>query len=171
MTPGSINRFPQPLHHSVNGRPRRGPLWQARLLLVAIALGLPMLQVAPALAGDQVLEIPRAGANATAHPNELYDSPAPPPSNNDADAYANASAPQPSPAPGALAANSYPPDPNVGSIDDYQNQPGESRQGPSVAFGGGGSHQEPSSMAGSLILGGILVGMVALEIAAAHHHR
>lgn len=169
MIPRCINRFAQPLHHSVDGPVRRRPLWRVRLLLVAIALGLPMLQVAPALAGDQVLEIPQVSV-APAHPNELYDSSASASPDNDAGAYANASAPQPSPAPGALAANSYPPDPNVGSIDDYQNQPGENRSGPSVAFGGGNS-AEPSSLAGNLILGGILIGMAALEIAAAHHHH
>ncbi|MGD0288864.1 MAG: hypothetical protein ABSC63_04285 [Candidatus Binataceae bacterium] len=81
----------------------------------------------------------------------------------------------PAPPPTALAANSepYPPDPNLGSIDDYQNQPGENGQRPSIALGGGGSRPEPAtSMTANLILGGILVGMIALEVASAHHrHR
>jgi hypothetical protein len=58
-------------------------------------------------------------------------------------------------------------------MSDYQNQPGENGQPPSIAMGGGGSgRSEPQgSMTANLIIGGILVGMMAIEIASAHHHH
>ena len=38
-------------------------------------------------------------------------------------------------------------------------------------IGGGGGYRTRGSMAADLIIGGILVGMMALEIASAHHHH
>jgi hypothetical protein len=164
----------------MGGQGHRVTAW---LLAAVLALGLPLTQTVPAIAGEQVLEIPQLIAPPTAPPShrrvpDLYDTTPTPPS--DVDAYASggtstdAIAPNPQP-PAKIAANSesYPPDPNVGSIDDYQNQPGENGRRPSIALGGGRSRSEPpASMTANLILGGILVGIVALEIASAHHrHR
>jgi hypothetical protein len=88
----------------------------------------------------------------------------------DANAYSTAGSADPAPPP-AVAENSGPPDPDVGSINDYNNQPGENGQRPSFALGGGGPRYEPQrSMTSSLILGGLLVGMVAYSIASHHHH-
>ena len=197
-----FNPFREVLHDSVSatakvstrGRARstrRRARIAVRMLAATIALALPLMQTA-ALANEQVLEIPQVVTTPTAHrayhrhvlrhhvPDLDETTPAAAPDLNadataaDASAYANAGAPQPAPQPTAVAANtdSYPPDPNVGSIDDYQNQPGENGQPPSFSFGRGAPRSEPpASMATSLIVGGILVGMMALEIASAHHHH
>jgi hypothetical protein len=173
-----LNPFAQTLHDSVDhiSTPLRGPK-PTRLLIAILALGLPLMQTVPALAGEQVLEIPQSVAIPAAprHVPDLYDTI--PPTSSDADAYAAAGTPAdaPAPPPASVAANSpsYAPDPNLGSIDDYQNQPGENGRPPSFALGGGGTRPEPpASMTTNLILGGILVGMVALEIASRHQrHR
>jgi len=76
--------------------------------------------------------------------------------------------------PDRVASNekSYAPDPNVGSISDYQNQQGENAQPAGITFSGGARRNEPqSSMTTNLIVGGLIVGLVALEIASHHHHR
>lgn len=188
MKSRTLNPFPHTPHDSVNRvsrRPRRF-YRPARVLAAMLAFGLPLLQIVPAIAGEQVLEVPQVIAKPDSPPSrpssyrnvpDLYDT-APAYDANGAtgspgDAAAGTS--DPAPPPTALAANSepYPPEPNLGSIDDYQNQPGENGQRPSIALGGGGSRPEPAtSMTANLILGGILVGMIALEVASAHHrHR
>lgn len=186
------NRFRSALHDSVNAadnvltRPRRNRI-RVRILATIVALALPMTQTASAVADEQVLEIPQAVATPAAHNShhhpDLYDTspataPAPDANVNaapgDATAYTNAGAREPAAQPTAIASNteSYPPDPNVGSINDYQNQPGENGQPPSFSFGGRAPRSEPpASMTTNLIVGGILVGMMALEIASAHHHH
>ncbi len=177
-----LNPFRSVLHDSVSTTGkiltcrRRTPI-RVRAIAAIVALALPLMQTATAVAAEQVLELPQAIATPTAlrahhHVPDLYDTtpaitPAP-----DANADANAGAPDPAPRPTAVAANtaSYPPDPNVGSISDYQNQPGENGQSPSFSFGAGGRRSEPhTSMTTHLVVGGILLGMMALEIAA--HHR
>lgn len=193
----TLNPFPHALHDTVDHLPTlpRRRRVTARVLAAVLAFGLPLIQTIPAIAGEQVLEIPSVANPTAARPHnpvpDLYDTTPPPSSDadayatsaspSDADSYANSGSPAattpPSPQPPAkvAAANSeaYAPDPNVGSIGDYQNQPGENGQQPSFALGRGGSRPEPaSSMTANLILGGILVGMVALEVASAHHrHR
>ena len=188
------NPFRSALHDNVNAagnvltRPRRNRIC-VRILAAIVALALPPTQTATAVADEQVLEIPQAVATPTAHRSHHHHMPdlhdttpatAPAPDANvnampgDPTAYANAGAPEPATQPTAIASNteSYPPDPNVGSINDYQNQPGENGQPPSFSFGGRAPHSEPpASMTTSLIVGGILVGMMALEIASAHHHH
>ena len=191
----TFNPFGHPLHVCVDRLPRfwRRPPTRlrsggiGRMLAAIAALGLPLMQTVPAFAGEQVLEIPQvvATAPATAQPHprvpDLYDTTVP---ISNADAYASAGretspvpaamAPDPAPPPAKVADNSesYPPDPNVGSINDYQNQPGENGSRPSYAFAGGARRSEPQgSMSTNLIIGGILVGMIAIEIASAHHHR
>jgi hypothetical protein len=175
----SSNPFPRTSPDSVysvrvdgiSARARRARM-PARVLASVLAIGL--LQAAPALAGDQVLEIPQliaTPATVRSHRRipDLYDTV---PASN-ADAAAGTSAPAPPPAKVAANRESYPPDPNLGSIDEYQNQPGENGQRPSFAFGGGGRRSEPpgSITSADLIIGGIILGMVALEVASAHHHR
>jgi hypothetical protein len=105
------------------------------------------------------------------------------PDSSGPDAYAAASASSPGAnsnpngvAPATVAANAepYTPDPNLGSIDDYQNQPGQNgqQQPAGIYFGGNGRPNEPPrSMTSNLIVGGLLVGLVAMELAAHHHHR
>ena len=204
----AINPFPHNPHDSVGISSHVGRFRiSTRMLIAVLAIGMPLLQIAPAVAGE-VLEIPQAvatpgavtphrhhhhvsstryaapatsaasGPDTYATPGDAYatsgtvnpaSSAAPV---SDADAYANAGNAEPAPPPAAVAENSYPPDPNVGSINDYQNQPGENGQPPSFAMGGGGRRAEPQgSMTTNLILGGLFVGMVAYEIAASHHHR
>lgn len=166
--------FPRALNDSVDSisaSARRTRL-PTRVLAAALVIGLPLLQAGSASAGDQVLEIPQVVATPAArHSNrsvpDLYDTA---PAGADATAGTSHSAPPPA----TLAANSesYPPDPNVGSISDYQNQPGENGRRPSIALGGGRPRSEPpASMTTSLIVGGILVGIMAWEIASAHHHH
>jgi hypothetical protein len=171
----AFNPFPHASHDSVYGisaRARRARM-PARVLAAMLAIGLPLLQVAPAVAGEQVLEIPQViatPARARSHRSapDLYDAaPA-----SYADATAGTSDPAPSPATVAANSESNPPDPNVGSISDYDNQPGENAQRPSIAFGGGARRSEPpASMTTELILTGLIVGMVALEIASSHHRH
>ena len=171
----AFNPFPHTSHDSVYSLSRRAhrPHIAERALAVVLAIGLSLLPVAPAVAGEQVLEIPQVIATPATPRSprsapDLYDTtPA-----YGADATAAASDPAPPPTTVAANTESYP-DPNVGSISDYQNQPGENGQRPSIALGSGARRSEPpASMTTNLILGGILIGMVALEIAAAHHrHR
>jgi len=196
MKPQDFNRFAHLPPDSVYrvGADRRCPRAHSRILLgvlaAILAIGLPLMQVAPAAAGD-VLEIPQAVATPSpvaVHPHSHHrratvpdDTPS---SNADWTAVTPPDAPDatagnyPAPPPDKVAANaeSYPPDPNVGSINDYQNQPGENGQPPSFAIGagggGGGGRSEPQgSMTANLIIGGILVGLMAVEIASSHHHR
>jgi hypothetical protein len=172
--------------------PRARSPMLVRALAAIVAIGLPLMQVAPAASGD-VLEIPQAVATpspAAVHPRRAHShhrratvSDDRPSSNADWTAVTPPDAPDatagnyPAPPPDKVAANSesYPPDPNVGSINDYQNQPGENGQPPSFAIGsggGGGGRSEPQgSMTANLIIGGILVGLMAVEIASSHHHR
>ena len=196
MKPQTVNPFGIALHDCGNCNcakvDRRRQIRRGRILAAMIALALPLTQTASAIGGEQVLEIPQAAARPSVnqprpHVPDLYDttptsSPAPDAAADDPTAYATepasagAHGSAPAPEPTAVAANteSYPPDPNVGSINDYQNQPGENGQAPSFSFGGGSPRPEPAgSMATNLIMGGILVGMVALEIASSHHshHR
>ena len=58
-----LNPFAQTLHDSVDyiSTPLRGPK-PTRLLIAILALGLPLMQTVPALAGEQVLEIPQSVA-------------------------------------------------------------------------------------------------------------
>jgi hypothetical protein len=183
----TLNPFPHTPHDSVNRGSRRTRCFHlpARVLAAMLTIGLPLMQIAPAIAGEQVLELPQVIANPANPPSspnsyrsvpDLYDTAPGYDANGTVGTSREAtSAPDPAPPPTAVAANSeaYPPDPNVGSIDDYQNQPGENGQRPSIALGRGGSRPEPAtSMTANLILGGILVGMIALEVASAHHrHR
>jgi hypothetical protein len=118
---------------------------------------------------------PNSGGSApvgyAANPNGYNGSAAP--SSPDANADPNAPA-DPASAPPTVASNSgYAPDPNLGSIDDYQNQQGGNAQSaPGVTFGGGGQPNEPpQSMTTKLIVGGLIVGLVALGMATSHHHR
>jgi len=195
MKAQAFNPFPRASHDSGNEMPSRArrSLMRASVLAAVLAIGLPLLQIAPAVAGE-VLEIPQAVATPIATPSHRrramhshrrasashHAIPSAPASNDaasvapagDADAYAMAGAADPAPPPARIAENSYPPDPNLGSISDYQNQPGQNGQRPSFALGGGGPRAEPQrSMTSNLILGGLLVGMVAYEIASSHHHH
>jgi hypothetical protein len=148
-------------------------------MAAVLAIGLAAFPTGQAFAGEQVLEIPQA----TGIPAEASSSRKPDTTYSGPDAYANptpdsyvspaARATDPTDPPATLAANdkSYPPDPNVGSINDYQNQQGENAQ-PKLAFGSGARRNEPqSSMTTNLIVGGLIAGLVALEIASHHHHR
>jgi hypothetical protein len=164
----------------------RGPRMSAFMLAIMTVIGLSLLQIAPAAAGE-ILEIPQVvntppvpvhshKAHSRHHrAQDSYNTIAT--STGDADwtnvTPRDATAP-PDSGPTKVAANteSYPPDPNVGSINDYQNQPGEDGQPPTIPMGSGGVRVEPQgSMTTNLILGGILVGMMALEIASSHHHH
>jgi hypothetical protein len=187
-----FNPFPHASPDSVDGISRRArrSRMSACALAAVLAVGLPLLQIAPAATGE-VLEVPQVVAipsPAAAHPHKAHSHrrrhrmvdpyEAARSSNADWTAVtpmeATAGTSDPAPRPAAVAANSesYPPDPNVGSISDYQNQPGEDGRPPSFAMRGGGGRYEPQgSMTANLIIGGILVGMVALEIASAHHHH
>jgi hypothetical protein len=202
MTVRDFNPFPLTSPDSVGGvsverisaRPRHSRI-SAPVLAAILAMGMTLLQVFPAGAGE-VLEIPQAVTTppvAAVHPHrsrthkvhanhraqDSYDgSSATPASDADWTAVTPSdatAAPDSPPPPTKVAANteSYPPDPNVGSISDYQNQPGENGQPPTFAMGsGGGGRSEPQgSMTSNLIIGGILVGMMALEIASSHHRR
>ena len=197
-----LNPFPAAVHETgghIPARRRQCPnparihrfCALTRLLAVILALGLPLMQTAPAVAGE-VLEIPSVTTPAASPPRphvpDLYDTTSPP--SSDADTYANSATPssdvdaygsaenpaavtssRPRHTRVATNSTSYAPDPNVGSISDYQNQSGANGAS-SYSFGGGANRAEPPhSMAANLILGGILVGMVALEIASAHRHR
>jgi hypothetical protein len=150
-------------------------------MAAVLVIGLAMLPISQAFAGEQVLEIPQVPS---ARPAEASSSPKPHGATySGPDTYGNATADSsgdpaaaatdPTDPPDAIAANdkSYPPDPNLGSISDYQNQQGEDAQ-PRIPLGGGARRSEPqSSMTTNLIVGGLIVGLVALEIASHHHHR
>jgi hypothetical protein len=173
-------RFAQ--HENVqDGRSRWcGSRGAARAMAAILAIGLALSPIGTAFAGEQVLEIPPvtsvpAAAPASRKPHSTGYS--------GVDAYANATPDSyVDPAAGArgptnpadtVAANekSYPPDPNVGSISDYENQQAENAQ-PRIALGGGARRNEPqTSMTTNLIVGGLIVGLVALEIASHHHRR
>jgi hypothetical protein len=186
MTQATPNPFRFPRPQRVHGtrlrhlfRHRRSRV-SGRVLAAFLTVMIGFLPIGPAFAGESVLEIPTAnGAPAAAPP---YSSSAGPSSYAGPDAYGTApgatsggtaSAEPPS----TVAANTepYPPDPNLGSIDDYQNQPGENgrqQQPAGIYFGGGSRPNEPQrSMTTNLIVGGLLVGLVALEMASHHHHR
>jgi hypothetical protein len=184
-----FNPFPHASPASVDGISAcaRRSLVLTSMLAAMLAIGLPLLQIAPATAGE-VLEIPQVIATPSpvvAHRHRAHSrrhhavGPDDAALSSDADWTAvtptEATAPaEPLPPPAKVAANSrsYPPDPNVGSINDYQNQPGENGQPPSIVMRGGGGRSEPQgSLTTNLIIGGILVGMMALEIASAHHHH
>jgi hypothetical protein len=112
-----------------------------------------------------------APAGYAADPNAYNGSatPSSPDANGDPNAPADPANAQPT-----VASNSgYAPDPNLGSIDDYQNQQGGNAQSaPGVTFGGGAQPNEPpQSMTTKLIVGGLIVGLVALGTATSHHHR
>jgi hypothetical protein len=186
MTQATPNPFRFPRHQSVHGTRlrhlfrHRGSRVPGRIIAAFLTVMIGFLPIGPAFAGESVLEIPPAnGAPAAAPP---YSSSAGPSSYAGPDAYGTApgatsggtaSAEPPS----TVAANteSYPPDPNLGSIDDYQNQPGENgrqQQPAGIYFGGGSRPNEPQrSMTTNLIVGGLFVGLVALEMASHHHHR
>jgi len=151
-----------------------------RVMAAVLAIGLAVSPIGTAFAGEQVLEIPQVASVPTKVPSarkphgttyaggDAY-------ANATPDSYADpaAAATGPTDPPDTVAANakSYPPDPNVGSINDYQNQQGENAQ-PRIGLGGGARRNEPqTSMTTNLIVGGLIVGLVALEIASHHHHR
>lgn len=145
-----------------------------------MAIGLAVLPIGTAFAGEQVLEIPQvtsvpAKVPSSRKPNGATYAGGDAYANATPDSYADptAAATGPTDPPDTVAANdkSYPPDPNVGSINDYQNQQGENAQ-PRIALGGGARGNEPqTSMTTNLIVGGLIVGLMALEIASHHHHR
>ena len=174
-------RFVQ--HENVQGaRSRRcGARWSTRVMAAALALGLAVLPIGTAFAGEQVLEIPQVASAPAEVPSPLK--PHGTTTYAGGDAYANATpdsyaepaaaATGPTDPPDTVAANDkyYPPDPNVGSISDYQNQQGENAR-PGFGSGSGTRRNEPpSSMTTNLIVGGIIVGLVALEMASHHHRR
>ena len=190
MTQATPNPFRFPRHQSVHGMRLRhllrhqGSRVFGRALAVFLTVVIGFLPIGTAFAGESVLEIPTAnGASAAAPP---YSASAGPSSYGGPDAYGAAPDADPNATSGAtasadprstVAANteSYPPDPNLGSIDDYQNQPGENgrqQQSAGIYFGGGSRPNEPQrSMTTNLIIGGLFVGLVALEVASHHHHR
>lgn len=158
----------------------RGSRRPGRVVAAILAIGL-MLPIGPALAGEQVLEIPRV----TSVPTKTSTSSKPSGAEYSGRAeYGNATADsgvestveatiRPHP-PDRAASNEkyYPPDPNVGSISDYENQQGENAQPAGIAFGRRSRRNEPrASMTTNLIVGGLMVGLEALEIASHHHHR
>lgn len=189
MTQATPNPFRFPRHQSVHGTrlrhllPHRGSRVSGRVLAAFLTVMIGFLPIGPAFAGESVLEIPTAnGAPAAASP---YSSSATPSSYAGPDAYGTAPDADPNATSGAtasaeppstVAANteSYAPDPNLGSINDYQNQPGENgrqQQSAGIYFGGGSRPNEPQrSMTTNLIVGGLFVGLLALEMAS-HHHR
>lgn len=178
------NPFRFAKHESVHGvRSRdRGSRGVARQMIAAmLAVGLAALPIGPAFAGEQVLEIPQATSVPAEAPSSSKHSGA---TYSGRDGYSNATpdsamdatagAEDPTDPPDTVASNekSYAPDPNVGSISDYQNQQGENAQPAGIALGGGTRRNEPQgSMTTNLIVGGLIVGLVALEIASHHHHR
>jgi hypothetical protein len=183
MTHEADNPFRFAKHESVHGvRSRnRGTRGAARVMAAILAVGLAVLPIGPALAGEQVLEIPQVTSVPGMAPSSSKDSGA---TYSGRDAHSNATpdsemdatagAGGPTDPPDTVASNekSYAPDPNGGSISDYQNQQGENAQPAGIAFGGGARRNEPQgSMTTNLIVGGIIVGLVALEIASHHHHR
>ncbi len=190
MTEATPNHFRFPRHQSVHGTRlrhlfrHRGSRLSGRALGAFLTVMIGFLPIGPAFAGESVLEIPTAnGAPAAAPP---YSSSSGPSSYAGPDAYGTAPDVDPNASsggtasaepPSTVAANtgSYAPDPNLGSIDDYQNQPGENgqqQQPAGIYFGGGSRPNEPQrSMTTNLIVGGLFVGLVALEMASHHHNR
>jgi hypothetical protein len=198
MTHETANPFRFVKHESVhgNGSPNRSSRRAARAIAAILAVGLAVMPIGPAFADHQVLEIPQvasapaASATHTRHRfskhsstkhssakfagitysgREAYSNATP-----DSKMYARAGEGGPTDSWDRIASNekSYAPEPNVGSISDYQNQQGENAQPAGIAFGGGARRNEPqSSMTTNLIVGGLIVGLVALEIASHHHHR
>jgi len=156
--------------------------WAARVLGAIVSMGLTVLPVGAAFAGEQVLEIPQvtsAPAEASVSRKPHYAT-----TYAERDEYGNetpgsyvdpaAGAKDPTDPPDTVVANdkASAPDPNVGSISDYENEQGENAQ-PRIALGGGRApRNEPqSSMTTNLIVGGLIVGLVALEIASHHRRR
>jgi hypothetical protein len=190
MTQATLNPFRFPRHESVNSTRLRhlfrrlGSRAAGRAIAAILALTIAALPVASAFAGESVLEIPPVGGGPAVAPLSssgpaAYGSPS---DGSGADAIGTPRLSSPDSTSGSSRAadppstvssntGSYPPVPNVGSIEDYQNQAGENRQPAGISFGGGARPNEPQrSMTTELILGGLLVGMVALELAS-HHHR
>ena len=125
-----------------------------------LALTMLTLPVASAVAADRVLQLTPATAPAAIDGVSAYP--------GDTPASAN-----PTSAPKMLPANSssMASDPNLGSIQDYvaqQNDPPV----PGYAAGAGRRHAErPASLTGDLYVGGLVVGLLALEIASQHRHH
>jgi hypothetical protein len=183
MTHETANRFRFVKHESVhgNGSHNRSSRWAARAIAAILSVGLAVMPIGPAFAGEQVLEIPQVASVPATRPSsrkhthvtysgrEAYSNGMP---DSKMDATAGEGGPTDSWDRVASNEKSYAPEPNVGSISDYQNQQGENAQPPGIAFGGGARRNEPqSSMTTNLIVGGLIVGLVALEIASHHHHR
>ena len=198
MTHETLNPFRFAKYESVHGigSRNRGSRRAGRVLAAILSVGLAILPVSSAFADDQVLEIPQVTSVPSASPSytthsyprhsstkhssikhtgtsysgrDAYSSATP-----DSHPEATAGAGGPADSWDRVASNekSYAPDPNVGSISDYQNQPDESGQPARISFGGGARRNEPqSSMATNLIVGGLIVGLMALEIASHHNHR
>jgi hypothetical protein len=140
-------------------RHRRATRFSALALTLTLALSIVAIPPGPALAGGQVLELPQAAAPSSP-PAPTYETPPP-------------SAPAPEPSEVADAA----PPPGVGGIDDYMHQDG---QPPSTSQAGNAqsySSQQPdpranrSSATTDAIVAAVALGMIALDIYAAHHHR
>ena len=143
-----------------------------------MAFTIPVLPMTSAFAGAQVLEIPQATSVPVTPSSSTSTYGSAPDSYGTApDSYPDPTSGSTNPAnpPPTVASNSesYPPGPNLGSISDYQNQQGENARPAGIAFGGGTRRHEPqSSMTTNLIVGGLIVGLVALEMASHHrHHR
>jgi hypothetical protein len=176
----SLIRFVQPENVPGDRSRKCGARRATRVLAAVLAIGLAVLPSGSAFAGEQVLEIPQVGSVPAKVPSarkphgttyaagDAYASATP---DSYVDPAATASGPTDPPDTVAANDNSYPPDPNVGSINDYQNQQGENAQ-PGIGLGGGARRNEPqTSMTTNLIVGGLIVGLMALEIASHHHHR
>ena len=150
-----------PAHQKRHGRRMRFRVLVAVLTLAASLIALPAER---ALAAGQVLELPQATAPSA---------PAPAP-------YA---APPSEPAPPAPAevADASPP-PGVGGIDDYMHQDGQphsaNQSGYAQGYGQSYSSQQPDprnsnppSATTEAIVGAVALGLIVLDIYAAHHHH
>lgn len=129
-------------------------------IALTVALSIVAIPAGPALAGGQVLELPQAAAPSSPPPAPAYETPPP-----------SAAAPEP-----AEVADATPP-PGVGGIDDYMHQDGQPPSSSHARNAQSYSSQQPdpyanrSSATTDAIVAAVALGMIALDIYAAHHHH
>lgn len=139
----------------------RAKAWPALAMLLALTIVFAPIQAAFA---QQTLDLPQAFDPAPAASASPADSTVTPGSQADNSSVAAPALADPA------ATNPIPAD--IGSIDQYMNQQGEPAPQPSFARNSTSRDPAPSSPAtNAIVMGGLLLGLLVLDLALAHHHR
>jgi hypothetical protein len=159
-SPSAMSEAPQKvraLHQSEKLRAMRKS-FACKMLVPLLAVAIVLAPLRSAFAqNDQTLELPQRFDPSVATPTPGYIQP-------DQSKYDNAeAAPQPSPE----AASP----PQMAGVDQYVNQNGSNNGSYPAANNPYDPGAAGSSQVGPLLLGGLLLGAIALELALGHHHR